>query len=165
MNTFLEKLKKGMEVGELPAENPLKKKKTKKEKIKVRAEKERPVEKETMIEKKWLQPEGQLTVDVYQTDKEFVVQSAIAGVKSEDLDISIEKDMLIIKGRREKLAEEAEKNYFYQECYWGPFAREIVLPEEVDCSQIQASMQQGILTIRIPRIERRTNRKIIIDKT
>jgi len=111
-------------------------------------------------EKKWFESEGQLTVDVYQTDKEIVIQSAVAGIEPDDLDITIENDMVTIRGNREKLFEEKKKNYFYQECYWGQFSREIILPEEVDSSRAQATMKKGILTIRIPKIESKKKRKI-----
>mgnify|MGYP001616859565 CR=1 FL=1 len=102
-------------------------------------------------EKSWLESEGQLTVDVYETDKNIVIRSAVAGVKPDDLDISVENDMLIIKGKREKIEEETARNYFYQECYWGKFSREIVLPEEVDFSKIEAVMKEGVLIIKIPK--------------
>jgi len=110
--------------------------------------------------KKWFESEGQLTVDVYQTDKEIVIQSAIAGIEPDDLDIIIENDMVAIRGNRKKLFEEKKRNYFYQECYWGQFSREIILPEEVDNSRAQATMKKGILTIRIPKIESKKKRKI-----
>ncbi len=111
-------------------------------------------------EKKWFEPEGQLAVDVYQTEQEIVIQSTIAGVKPADLDISIEADTVVIRGSREKPPEEEEINYFYQECYWGPFSRQIIIPEETDPSRAQATMKDGVLTIRIPKIERKKKRKI-----
>ena len=106
--------------------------------------------------------EGQLAVDVYQTDTELVIQSAIAGIKPDDLDISIEADSVIIRGTREHPLEKGEKNYFYQECYWGQFSRQIMLPEETDSSRAEASMKEGILIIRIPKIEREKKRKIVV---
>jgi len=104
--------------------------------------------------------EGQLAVDVYQTENEIVIQSAIAGVKPQDLDISIEEDFISIKGVRKQPNEKEEKNYFYQECFWGSFARQIILPEETDPSRAEAEMREGVLTIRIPKIERKKKRKI-----
>ncbi len=106
--------------------------------------------------------EGQLAVDVYQTDAELVIQSTIAGVKTENLDISIEADTVLIRGNRQEPEEQGEKNYFYQECYWGPFSRQIILPEETDPSRAEATMKEGILTIRIPKIEREKKRKITV---
>ena len=104
--------------------------------------------------------EGQLAVDVYQTEKEIVIQSAIAGVKPQDLDISIEEDFISIKGIRHQPQEKGEKNYFYQECFWGPFSRQIILPEETDPTRAEAEMKDGVLTIRIPKIERKKKRKL-----
>ncbi len=111
----------------------------------------------------WFEPEGQLAIDVYQTKDELVVQSAIAGVKPENLDVSIESDILTIRGSREKPFQD-EENYFTQECYWGPFSREIIVPVEVDPTRIKAAMKEGILTIRIPKIERERKRKIAIER-
>ena len=112
-------------------------------------------------DKKWPEPEGQLAIDVYQTDGELVIQSTIAGIKPEDLDITVQEDTVIIRGKREKIGTE-EKNYFYQECYWGPFSREIILPVEADASRAEASMKEGVLTIRIPKIVREKKKKIIV---
>jgi HSP20 family protein len=108
------------------------------------------------------EPEGQLAIDVYQTETELVLQSAIAGVKPESIDISIEGDMVTIRGTREKPEEEGEINYFYQECFWGPFSRQIILSVEVDPSRTEASLKDGILTVRIPKIERERKRKITV---
>lgn len=111
--------------------------------------------------KDWFQAEGQLVVDVYETNGEIVIQSAIAGINPEDLDISIENDLVIIKGERKEIPEKKEKNYFYKECYWGAFSREIILPAEVDAGKAQATMKNGILTIRIPKIEREKKKLIV----
>jgi len=102
-----------------------------------------------------------LAVDVYQTENELVIQSAIAGVKSEDLDISLEGDVITISGERKKPFEEKE-DYFSQECYWGKFSRQIILPVEVDPNRIEASLKDGILTIRAPKLLKEKKRKIII---
>ena len=104
---------------------------------------------------------GELAVDVYQTDKDIVIQSAIAGIEPEDLDISIEDDVLVIKGERNARYEKQDKNYYYQECYWGEFVRRIILPEEVDNSSVKAELKQGILTITIPKIEKK-KKKIVV---
>ena len=111
----------------------------------------------------WLSSEGQLAVDIYETDLELVVRSAIAGIDSDNLDVSIENDVLTIKGKRDNPAtKDTRKNYLTKECYWGPFSREIILSKEIDPSRVRASMEKGILTIRMPKIERERKRKIII---
>jgi len=112
-------------------------------KKKIKIKKEPAFAKATADKKDWLdKPVGELTIDVYQTDKEIVIQSAIAGVEPEDLDIFIEKDIVTIEGKREEQFEEKEKNYFYQECYWGRFSRKIILPAEVNSSKINASKKK-----------------------
>jgi len=107
--------------------------------------------------------EGQLTVDIYQTKDELVIQSAIAGIKPEDLDISIEKDIISIKGRRDNPLEE-KGDYFSKECHWGPFSREMILPVEIDPGKATAEMKEGILTIRIPKVEKVGKKKILVKK-
>ncbi len=111
----------------------------------------------------WLATEGQLSIDVYQTKDELVIQSAIAGIKSEELDIVLESDVITIRGTRKKPIEE-QGDYFTKECYWGTFSREIILPVEVDPNRAKASMKEGVLTIRIPKIFREKKRKISVKK-
>ncbi len=97
--------------------------------------------------------DGQLVVDVFETPADFVVSAAIAGVVIKDLDISVEKDMMIIKGTRQDPHAHPEKKYFYQECYYGPFSRKIVLPENINTEAAAAEMDKGMLTIKIPKKE------------
>lgn len=98
-------------------------------------------------------PDGELVVDVFETNSDFVVLAAIAGVQIKDLDISVEKEMMVIKGHRVDPHEDPEKKYFYQECYWGSFSRKIILPENIDTEGAQAAMDKGMLTIKIPKID------------
>lgn len=104
--------------------------------------------------------EGQLTIDVYQTDNDVVVKSTIAGVKPEDLDVSINNDMLTIRGERKSEEEVREENYYYQECYWGSFSRSVILPVDVIADKIEASMKNGILTVRMPKAASNRAKKI-----
>lgn len=103
--------------------------------------------------REWFQSDGELVVDVYELDGYVIIKSAIAGVRPEDLDISIENDTVSIKGNRKEVSTESHRNYFHQECYWGSFSREIILPTEVDGGKTEASMKNGILTIKVPKIE------------
>lgn len=105
--------------------------------------------------------EGQLAIDVYQSENDLVIQSTIAGVRPESLDISMERDIITIRGSREKPFEE-NGDYFVQECFWGPFSREVILPAEVDPGRAAAEMKNGILTIRIPKILREKKRRIAV---
>ena len=111
----------------------------------------------------WMtESEGQLTIDVYQTPNEIVIMSTIAGVSPEDIDITMANDMITIKGNRKKNEEVSEEDYYYQECYWGPFSRSVILPIDIEIDQAQASMKNGILTIRLPKIEKVKTKKITI---
>jgi len=114
------------------------------------------------VKEKWPEPEGQLAVDVYQTENDLIIQSAIAGVRTEDLDISLERDVLTIQGERKRPFEESG-DYFTQECYWGRFIRQIILPVEVNPDGIEARLKEGVLTIRVPKIQRERKRKILIN--
>ena len=99
----------------------------------------------------WLEEEeGQLSVDVYQDKDNIIIKSTIAGVKP-DIDISINNDLITIKGKREMEEIVKDEDYFYQECYWGSFSRSIILPVEVKADQAQAELKNGILTIILPK--------------
>lgn len=104
--------------------------------------------------------EGQLTVDVYQTADAMVVKSTIAGVKPEDLDVSITNDMVTIRGVRHHDEELKEEDYFYRECYWGNFSRSIILPVDIVADKADASLKDGILTIRIPKADALVTKRV-----
>jgi len=109
----------------------------------------------------WLpESEGQLTIDVYQTPSHVFIKSTIAGVKSEDLDITITNDMVTIRGKREKDEEIKTEDYYYQECYWGAFSRSVILPVDVEAESAEAGLKNGILTIKLPKIEKVKTKKI-----
>lgn len=95
--------------------------------------------------------EGQLLIDVYQTPKDLVIKSTVAGAKPEDIDISLHNDMLTIRGKRETGGEMEENDYLYKECFWGSFSRSIILPVEIDAKKIKAFLENGILTVVLPK--------------
>lgn len=104
--------------------------------------------------------EGQLTIDVYQTEMEIVIKSTIAGVKPEDLDVTINNDMVTIKGERKNEEVVENGNYYYQECYWGGFSRSVLLPVDIIPEKADASLKNGILTIRLPKADTNKVKKI-----
>ncbi|MCD6271027.1 Hsp20/alpha crystallin family protein [bacterium] len=112
---------------------------------------------------KWLENNavGELAIDAYETDKYIVVQSPIAGITSEDIEISLEDGMLIIKGKRKrpKDTDKIEK-YLYQECFWGRFEKKLILPEEVDITKTKATIKNGILTLKIPKLKEKNKKEI-----
>jgi HSP20 family molecular chaperone IbpA len=99
--------------------------------------------------------EGELSVDVFETENEIIVQSTIAGAKTENLEISFHNDMLTIRGSRQH---EIPKNgrLLWGECYWGPFSRSIILPAEVKGDEATAILRSGVLNVILPKRVRGT---------
>jgi HSP20 family protein len=106
--------------------------------------------------------EGQLAVDVYQTADDIVLKAPIAGVKPEDLEISITDEVVSIKGQRKEVEEIVRENYFAQECYWGGFSRSYTLPVAVNSEKATAGLKNGILTVTIPKSEKTKTKTIEI---
>lgn len=104
--------------------------------------------------------DGQLTIDVYQTPEAIIVESPIAGVNSDDLDIDITNESITIKGKRERGQKIKDEDYFYQECYWGKFSRSVILPQEVDAEKSEANIKDGVLTIWLPKLNRQKSKKL-----
>lgn len=104
--------------------------------------------------------EGQLTVDVYQTEDDIVIKSTIAGVTPDDIDIGITSEMVTIKGRRRADEVVDAEDYYFQELYWGSFSRTVILPEDVDVDKASASMKNGVLTLRLPKLARSKIKKV-----
>ncbi len=109
--------------------------------------------------------EGQLTVDVYQTPDEIVIRSIVAGVRPDDLDVSISRDMVTIRGTREEHKEVSDDSYFHKELYWGSFSRTVLLPAEVEVEEAQAAEKHGLLTIRLPKIDKEKQTKLKVKTT
>jgi len=107
--------------------------------------------------------EGRLTIDVYETEQDIVVKSTVAGVDPADLDINITPDSISIRGSRTQEEKISSDSYFYQECFWGAFSRSVILPTEIDPDRAKASLKKGVLTIRLPKLSRSEERKLVID--
>ncbi len=109
--------------------------------------------------------EGQLNIDVYQTEEDIVIKSAISGVKAQDLDINIQNDMVTVRGTRRPDEFIDQEDYYYQECFWGTFSRAVILPVDIDPENVQAELEDGILTVRLPKAEKIKTRKIqVVEK-
>lgn len=94
--------------------------------------------------------EGQLAVDVYRDGDVLVIRSLVAGVNPDDLDVSVNGDLLTIRGKRYTDRETEANDWFHQECYWGSFSRSIVLPYHVAADMTEAQLKNGLLEVRIP---------------
>ncbi|MGB9608966.1 MAG: Hsp20/alpha crystallin family protein [Minisyncoccia bacterium] len=104
--------------------------------------------------------EGQLAIDVYQTEDDIVIESAIAGVDPEDLDINVTNDSVTIRGKRKHSEGVEKRNYLYQECFWGKFSRSIILPQEIDPDKATVHFKNGVLKIKLPKLSRKKVRKL-----
>ena len=112
----------------------------------------------------WFEPEGELAIDVYSTEKDVVIQSVIAGVRPEEIDITVENDVVTIKGNRRNPNETEEKHYLHEECYWGPFSRQVFLPEDIDVKNVTAIMKDGVLTLRLPKLHLEKTKQVKIER-
>ena len=112
----------------------------------------------------------QLNVDIYQTSSKIVIYAPIGGVKMEELDVFVESenDVITISGKKEipKVVKDDEetKEYLCQECKWGEFYRQIILPQEVNVSKIESVVENGILILSLPllRIQNKGKKRIRI---
>jgi len=106
--------------------------------------------------------EAELSVDVYQTPTDIIIQTMVAGVKPEDLELSIARDTITIRGAREESRTVDEDNYFSKELYWGKFSRTLSLPTEVEPEEVEATERHGLVTIKIKKVdkEKKNNVKV-----
>ncbi len=104
--------------------------------------------------------DGELTVDVFETQHHIIVKAIVAGVQKDDLEISVSRDMLTIRGSREETNEIEDGNYFHKELFWGSFSRTILLPQEVDIDKSEATEVQGMLTLKLPKVDKTRQAKI-----
>ena len=105
---------------------------------------------------------GELAVDVYQTPTHIIIKAMIAGVRPDDLDVSITRDQVTIRGKRERATEGQHGDFFFQELYWGSFARAILLPQEVEIEDAEATEKHGLLVIKLPKLDKGRQAKLKI---
>lgn len=119
-------------------------------------------EEEHVIENTIERPDdtGELSVDVIETDDDIIIKAMVAGVKPSDLDIDISRDNVIISGVREEVDEVEDENYYHRELYWGAFQREITLPEEIDVDMAEAVEKHGLLTLKLPKLDKNRKTKL-----
>ncbi|MFA6278510.1 MAG: Hsp20/alpha crystallin family protein [Candidatus Paceibacterota bacterium] len=104
--------------------------------------------------------EGQLPVDVHQTSSDIIIRAFVAGVRPDELSISISRDMVEIEGSRIEREQTSGSDYFTRELFWGSFCRTIMLPQEVDVEASSASAKDGLLTIILPKLDKAKQTKL-----
>lgn len=98
------------------------------------------------------QPEGQLAVDVIETPDKIMIRSAIAGVSENDVHITINEDMVTIRGERSIAPLPLNATVHYEECFWGAFSRSIILPCRITPDDADANLANGILVITLTKV-------------
>ncbi|MEI6477443.1 MAG: Hsp20/alpha crystallin family protein [bacterium] len=112
----------------------------------------------------WMEElEGQLAIDVYQTPSEIILKAPIAGVRQEDLDVTITDEQVSIRGERHDNQSEQVDGYMVQECYWGSFSRVYALPVAVDSDKATARLVNGILTVTVPKAAKARTKTIAVE--
>ncbi len=104
--------------------------------------------------------EGQLPVDVHQTANDIIIRAFVAGVRPDELSVSIRRDMVEIEGSRMEREQVGTADYFTRELFWGSFSRSILLPEEVDVEASSATAKDGLLTIIMPKLDKARQTKL-----
>lgn len=99
-------------------------------------------------------------VDVIDKDKEVVVRAEVPGIERKDLDVSVTDNTVTIKGQSSRETKEEDGNYYRCEIARGAFARTVALPSEVDADKVEASFNEGILEITLPKVKEARRRKI-----
>ena len=97
---------------------------------------------------------------MYQTPDEIVVESTIAGIKGDDIDVDVTSERVTTRGERSKEVTVADGDYFYQECFWGKFSRSVILPQEIDPDKAHSVLKNGVLTVTLPKLHRDRARKV-----
>lgn len=124
-------------------------------------------EDDTIDQETWRQQDdeeqdGELPIDMYQTRDTVVIRALVAGVSPEDLNISITRDMVTLKGLREEVQEAPDEDYYHRELFWGSFSRSIVLPEEIVIDEAEAREKHGLLEIILPKLDKGRSARLTV---
>ena len=103
----------------------------------------------------WIAPASvaTLAIDVYETKDDVVVKAALPGIKPEELDVTITGNTLSISGESKEENEVKDKNYIRQERRYGSFSRTVTLPNGLKGDKVDATFENGMLTLKIPKAE------------
>ena len=101
--------------------------------------------------------------DIFETEENVTVQLDLPGVKPDQIDVQCEKGMLSIKGERPFSGDVPERKYFRVENVYGPFERYFEIPRTLDVTKVEAKYQDGVLTLKFPKMEEAKPKKITIN--
>ena len=103
------------------------------------------------------------SIDVAETDKDITVTAELAGLDQKDVELTLNNDILTIRGHKEKESEHKDAKHYHKECSYGAFVRSIQLPAEVDQDKVKAEFKKGVLKICLPKVETETTKAKKID--
>ncbi len=103
---------------------------------------------------------GQLPIDVFQTPDDIIIHAFVAGVRPDELDVSISRDIVVIEGTRAERQQVTDSDYFTRELFWGAFTRTVLLPQEVDVDSSSAHSKDGLLIVTLPKLDRARQTKL-----
>lgn len=106
--------------------------------------------------------DGELPIDMFPTRDAIIIRALVAGVDPEDLDISITRDMVTLKGKRQEMQEAPDEDYYHRELFWGTFSRTILLPEEIIIDEAEAKEKHGLLEIVLPKLDKERSARLTV---
>lgn len=117
---------------------------------------------ETMWEEPDTDEEGELPIDMYETDDAIILNALVAGVKPSDLEISITRDSITVRGARFMPEHVPDDAFTHKELFWGSFSRTVELPDEVVIDEAEAHESHGLLHIILPRLDKNRSARLSI---
>jgi HSP20 family protein len=106
------------------------------------------------------QPEAGLALDVTETTDDYLVKASVPGVNPDDIEVTYNNNVLTIKGETKVEKDVEEKQYLLHERRYGSFSRSFSLPSNIKADAIQASYENGVLTLRLPKAEEAKPKRI-----
>jgi HSP20 family protein len=101
-----------------------------------------------------------MAIDLNETENGYELTTALPGVKPENIEINVDRDLVTVRGRTDQNEERQQGNYIYRERHSGAYQRSIRLPEPVNSEQVEATMEEGVLKITLPRLQQTVQRRI-----
>ncbi len=105
----------------------------------------------------------ELGVDIFEDEKNIYLQAFIPAIKRENIDINLTRDMLEISGERKRSESHNNGKYFQRELNWGKFSKKILLPHEVEVDRVKAQIEDGMITLKMPKLDKDRLVKVSLD--
>jgi HSP20 family protein len=106
-----------------------------------------------------------LPLDLIEEEGQYIVKASMPGVEPDQVEITLTDNILTIKGESKRESEDKQSNYHVRERHYGSFMRQISLPMGVDAENVEATHENGVLTLRLPKSEASKPKKISVKKT